>query len=329
MKTRIINVFIPIVALTIFLKSNPVKGSIISDTLPEKVQKTDTVTFQNQTEDFSDLEMELDSLSPKAEGADTTTIRIGKMKISVMEDGKDIAIDKEEWDDEDEDDNSWNWDNDHFDGHKKEHKKNKFDPHWAGFAMGLNNYAAADYNFSLPADYRFMDLNTNVSYQVDLNLVDLGINLINQKVGLVTGVGFRWNNYKFSNVNMQLKKGTDSLEYFYDTTQNYSKSKLTIAHLTIPLMLEVQIPLHSEDLYIAAGVEGTMKLGAHTKTKTESGEKNKNPNDFYINTFAYNLSARVGYGDFGIYATYNMSPLFKKDQGPELYPYCVGVSLNF
>jgi hypothetical protein len=37
----------------------------------------------------------------------------------------------------------------------------------------------------------------------------------------------------------------------------------------------------------------------------------------------------MGYGNFGIYADYHMKPLFKENEGPELYPFSVGVSLNF
>ena len=332
MNNKLLIIIMSIISLNISSASVFATNWQVNDTIPEGGAKIDTSSQVTDPADFADIESELDSLSPRKSATDTTTIRIGKMKISVMEDGKDIVIDKEEWENESDDD-SWDWKGEDFgDKHKNKHKRSKkdgFEPHWAGFAMGLNNYAAADYSLSLPSDYRYMDLNTNISYQGDLNVADLGINLIKHRVGLVTGVGIRWNNYKFSNTNLILIKGADSLEYKYDSSQNYSKSKLTISYLTIPLLLEVQIPIQSKELYLAAGVEGSLKLGAHTKTITESDNKTKNHSDFYISHFAANLTARAGYGDFGIYATYNLTPLFKENQGPELYPYCMGVSLNF
>ncbi|HCC29838.1 MAG TPA: hypothetical protein DEQ03_07275, partial [Marinilabiliales bacterium] len=85
----------------------------------------DTSSQVTDPADFADIESELDSLSPRKSATDTTTIRIGKMKISVMEDGKDIVIDKEEWENESDDD-SWDWKGEDFgDKHKNKHKRSK------------------------------------------------------------------------------------------------------------------------------------------------------------------------------------------------------------
>ena len=46
-----------------------------------------------------------------------------------------------------------------------------------------------------------------------------------------------------------------------------------------------------------------------------------------MNDFRFNAVARVGYGDFTLFAAYSLTPMFDKDDGPEIYPFTVGISM--
>ncbi|MBI9067671.1 MAG: outer membrane beta-barrel protein [Salinivirgaceae bacterium] len=289
-----------------------------ADTIPEGTTKKQE---KKHNESFKDIEKDLDKLEGSSKSSDTTKIRIGKMNISVTEDGDDIIINKYKGDDDD-----WDWDDDDFSFGKK-HDKNRFEPHWAGMGISMNGFLDASQQMEIPEGYEYLDLNTNKSIQFDLNFTQLGINIIKERVGLVTGVGFRWNNYRFSNSSVVLEKGENGIINVPDSS--YAKSKLGVTYLTVPLLLEFQIPLKNEDLYISGGVEGAVKLTAKMKNKTDDGDKKKDKDDYYINPFTYNLTARVGFGDFGLYGTYQMQSLFKKDKGPELYPFALGITFNF
>jgi hypothetical protein len=279
------------------------------------VAKTTPVDTVKSNDEFADLENELNNIENKNSKNDTTHLRLGKLKVEVTEDGNEIKIQKDE---DESEPYHWDW----------EDKHEGFEPHWAGFAFGPNLYGPGEFSSNLGPETRYMELNTNKSWEFSWNISDVGINLINDRFGLVSGVGMKWNNYRFSNKNLHLNKGADSLEHYFDTN-SYDKSKLTVWSLVVPLMFEWNIPLHHEDFYIAAGVEGTLKLGAHTKMVTSDDKTSKNRDDFYLNSFNYSLVARAGYGDWGFYASYGMTPLFKKNQGPELYPFAMGISLNF
>lgn len=320
MKTK--KLYAALIVLLISALSIPANAAFMGDTIPEAKITNDTL----QTDEFSDLENELESMK-KSKDTDTTKIRIGKMRIAIMDDGKDVEINKNDWE-SDNDEKDWGWDDDEFNFHHKK-KKDRFDPHWSGFGIGWNNYMTSDQSLTLPEDMRYMDLNTNSSIEVNLNITELGINIVKNHVGLVSGIGFRWNNYKFSNTSVRLNKGANELEHYFDSTVNTTKSKLTVTYLTIPLMLEFQVPVNNKPLYLAAGIEGAIKLEAHTKFKTDSGNKSKTRSDYYINPFTYVASARIGYNDFGFYGTYSLQSLFKENEGPELYPFTIGVSLNF
>lgn len=317
-----------IITLLIIVPINQAKAYNIptNDTIPEGAAK---VSADDTDDEFSSMEKELEELDSASKG-DTTKIRIGKMKIEVVEDGDDIIVNKDtDWEDDQDWDDDWTWKNDDSWTFHKKRKSNSFDPHWACFSIGMNNYITADQSLSLPPDLQLLEINTNNSIEININFAEKGINLIKQRLGLVTGIGIRWNNYKFRNANTVLDTDNGVLGYSVNNDYVGKMSKLTTFYLTVPLLLEIQLPVGHEELYINAGVEGGLKLNAHTKIKTNDKQKSKNKNDFYTSIVDYRLTARAGYGDFGIYATYGMMPLFEKNKGPELYPVSAGVTFNF
>ena len=74
-----------------------------------------------------------------------------------------------------------------------------FKGHLSIFEMGVNTFAKTNYTgYSIP---NFMDLNQNKSYEVNINVLrySLGLQKVKNNIGLVTGMGFNFNDYRFSN----------------------------------------------------------------------------------------------------------------------------------
>ena len=85
-------------------------------------------------------------------------------------------------------------------------------------------------------------------------------------------------------------------------------------------------------MYVAAGVIGGVKLGAHTKYKySENGSKykQKDRGDYYLRPFRYAVTGRIGYKLIKLYMNYYPVSLFLDDRGPELYPVAMGFCLTF
>jgi hypothetical protein len=58
--------------------------------------------------------------------------------------------------------------------------------------------------------------------------------------------------------------------------------------------------------------------------------KAKNYDDYYMNPFKWDATARIGWRFINLFATYSVNTLFKKDKGPELYPWTLGITfVNF
>ncbi len=304
--------------LTLLILALVVTGLQAQDTTAVKVMKKNVVTV---TEEPNKTEVSLlnDHINVQDNYfSDTTTIRVGRRNIEIIE--KDnrtyVNVIREEGD---EYNHCW----------RKERKT--FNGHWSGFEIGVNGFYDTDYGMYSDPGNDFMDLNQPNSLEVNINFVEYNIALVPHRLGIVSGLGLQYNNYKFDNP-ITIDKGDDGIiEWLPVDETNFKKSKLTVSYLTLPIMLEWQIPVNDRSNYffVSGGMVGGLNLGSHTKIKTNN-TKSKDKGSFNINPFKYSAIARIGLRDFSIYATYSLSSLFKDDKGPELFPFTIGICLvNF
>jgi hypothetical protein len=259
-----------------------------------------------------------DTLKEKSYKKDTAVLKINDKEIIIIDNKKDL---EDKFDNYDMDDD--------MDIHIGTCWNKNFDGHYAGFELGLNNYLNKDMEMKVPADGMYLELEDSKSLEFSWNVVDVSIPIVKHRLGLVSGLGFTWNNYKFDSKQLELQNDQPTLYVLEDTVNINSKNKLTTWYMNVPLMLEFQQPIGSKTLYIAAGAYGGIKLGSHTKQVTNDDAKNKERKDYHLNTLRYGVRAQIGIEDFGFYCNYSLESLFKKDEGPEVYPISLGVSLAF
>jgi len=258
------------------------------------------------------------------EDRDTTKIRIGGKQINIIDGwhGTRIRIQKV---------HPWDPNQDKF---FLEEEKG-FRGHWVGFEMGINGFSDENYN-AYPAEKDdFMELDMAKSIAVNLNFLQYDISLQKERntIGLVTGLGLEWNNYRFDK-NITLVKDENGLIQPEDLNPDWSikKSKLTSLYLTVPLLLEFQIPVKYESrrVHISAGLVGGLRLRSHTKIKYKSSgntHKDKDHDNFNLKTLRYAAQVRMGYRSLNFFANYGLTDFFEKNDGPELTPYTVGITL--
>jgi hypothetical protein len=249
---------------------------------------------------------------------DTIKVKIGKKGIKIIENEDGTSIDIIDLDEtEDEKDFSY---------------KRKFKGHWSGFEMGLNNLSTEKFSLSLPASDNFMNLNTGKSWNVNINFLQYGLGLIGNNIGIVTGLGLELNDYRFDNNNSITKDVVNGMIVENTYVLSLEKSKFTTSYLTVPLLLEFQVPAgrRNKRLFISGGVIGGLKIGSHTKVVyREEGnrQKVKDRGDFNLSSLRYGVTARIGYRALKVFANYYLTPLFEDGAGPELYPFSVGLVL--
>ncbi len=209
-------------------------------------------------------------------------------------------------------------------------KKNKFNGHWAGVDLGVNGYINESGNLDLPQEYEFLELNQAKSWTFAINPFEQNFNLIRNHFGLITGIGIQWMNYRFNN-NVVLSGDSSTIYGFKDESRNYSKSKLNICFLNVPVLLEYQTNKHmkSNSFHITAGMIFGLRIGSHSKTVYDDNKKQKikSRDDFHLHPFKMDATARIGWGWINLFGTYSITTLFKNDKGPELYPFTAGITL--
>jgi len=254
---------------------------------------------------------------------DTTIVNIGNVKVIVQEGNPNkVTIGGSELEVDD-------------DGNVQFRRKrqDRYDGHWGGFDLGVNGFLNSNNGFDIPDRYEFLDLRMEKSINVKLNFFEQNFNLISNKLGLTTGLGFEWRNYRFDNHVVLEKTGNDIINaYDFYAPRDYTKSKLVVNYLNLPLMIEYQTNRYSKknSFHIGAGIETGLRIGSHTKLVYQDDgrkKKDKDPGDYHLNPFKYDLMVRVGWGKFNLYGNYSLNTLFKNNRGPELYPFALGITL--
>lgn len=275
------------------------QGNILDLPMEQPVEKEKTDSWETDTHRYS-----------KESSSDTTVIRVWSSHVEIVEDdGHHVSV-----------------------GFRTKPRKryNHFKGHYTGASLNFNNYVTSDGSFSLPPEHQFMDLNAAKSVGFTLNFIQHSIQLQQRgNIGLVTGMGIEWSNYRFDSKYILTKN--DQGETTYKLSEYpIKKNKLTTCYLNVPLLLEFQIPVGEQryPLYFSAGAIGGLRLGSHTKVIYNidgSSSKKKNRNDFNLQTWRYGTTFRLGYRAINLYADYYLSSMFEKDKGPELYPVNVGL----
>ncbi len=285
---------------------------------------------------------------------DSVTFRIGKFKVGVFESADDsvhIDIDGVSVDVDDDGNVSV----------KRENDKPKFDGHWSGFELGINAYAKSQNELipTFPEADSYLEINYGKSIVANWNFLEQNLALLpNKKLGLTTGLGLSWNNYRFVK-NTRLESTNGYLQGQIEEGIKVRKSKLTVFSLRLPLIMEFQTNMEDHkrknDFYINAGLIGSLRINSHTKRYYDELNKDfevvqydsqsqayvsmgtatspdypkvKKFGDFYLNPFRLDATARIGWGRVNLFATYALTPMFRKNKGPELYPWSVGIILT-
>lgn len=243
---------------------------------------------------------------------DTTHVRLGRRTFRIIEgdNGTYVKVDKEL---------------------KQKNWSGSFNAHWAGLEVGMNIFEDVNYSMYGENSVEFLDLNPGKSLSWNLNFAEWAFKNKRKTFAVVTGLGISFNDYAFDlPITIEKEDGYGMIVPRTILNENGSlqKSKLHVNYLTAPLLLEIKTPLRmgNSRLYIAGGVVGGIYLGSHTKYKFDKGDNEKSDSNYHINQWKYDITGRIGFGDFCVFANYSMTSLFKNGKGPEVYPLMIGIS---
>ena len=220
----------------------------------------------------------------------------------------------------------------------KEEKRNddkpkKYQNSWGGIDVGFNMLLNSS-NQSTFSNSPYWENEIARSTSFHFNAFSHKFPLIKQYVGIVTGFGLGMNTLGI-NRDYRLQTNSDST---YATLINDSTNKVKVNSFTtgvfeIPILIEFATKKKRENsFYLAAGVIGGIRVGS---TYFMRGKKNDVRyretvnDDFNVNPFQLDATVRMGYGDFGAYASYGYTNLFKANKAPQMRIFQFGLALHF
>lgn len=214
------------------------------------------------------------------------------------------------------------------------HTANRNFHNWSGIELAENGFLTSGNNITLPANNDYMSLNYGIrNLSWNLNLFEKDFRFAHKHLQIVTGLGFSFNSYNLKNKTTLNADSsyTSNLNSINNGSITLIKNKLRESFITVPLLLELNTSkTRSKNFHIAAGVIGGLKLGSSTKQVFKEDNKtfkDVRKDDYNLYPFKLDATVRIGYGNFTMFATYSLTPLFQAGKGPELYPFNIGLRI--
>jgi len=191
-------------------------------------------------------------------------------------------------------------------------KKEKEDKVFAGivfarFDLGLTKMLDNG-SLTLSPENEFLKYKNWKSVNVGFDVLQMGYKVSDQ-FNVKLAAGFDWTHFRLKE-DILFLKDTKPLSYV-ESDVDYKKNRFSSSYLRVPLIFELKTKPKGSDKQIrleAGPVMGFLLQGSQ-KTKDEEG-KRKVKDGFNFAPVTYGGFARLGVGDFGIYAKYYFNDMF-------------------
>jgi hypothetical protein len=215
-------------------------------------------------------------------------------------------------------------------------KPKRLSTSWMNFDFGFSNYidntnyasaGAKDYARAIrpgEAPYTESDLRlkTGKSSNVNIWLVKQRWGITkDSKLNLKWGLMLELNNYRYETDNSYAR---DSKPYMFRDSVSFSKNKLAMDYLTVPLMIGFSSrPSNEEGFTVSAGVSAGYLYNSRSKQVSDERDKQKNKGNFDFEPWKLQYIAEIGLGVVKLYGSYSPQSMYKR--GLDLAPYNFGL----
>lgn len=153
------------------------------------------------------------------------------------------------------------------------------------------------------------------------------------------GAGIATDNIYFDKGSVEIAGTTANLAFRdLSDTSHFKKYKLATAYAEAPV--ELRFSTKPDDsrrsVKVALGVKAGLLLNAHTKGNIFQDKSGTTLNDYkekifskrYFNKQRIAATARLGFGHFSLFGSYQLTPLFKEGVAPTIRPFTIGLTLS-
>ena len=159
------------------------------------------------------------------------------------------------------------------------------------------------------------------------------------KISLGIGAGVSTSNIYFKKMEVDVKAAPGVLPFIAeDSANHFKKYKLATTYLQIPLEFRFTAKPNdpNKSFKAAVGLKVGTLVNVHNKAKTLlnasgttlNGYLQKENSKRFFNTTGFMATARIGYGVFSLFGSYQLNRLLKDGAGPNLKLYQIGITLS-
>jgi len=261
------------------------------------------------------------------------TVRLGRLNIIKSQDSNH----KKDWESMIED---GDFDNTRISIERAPKKIKNVTTNWFSFDLGYANYrdesAQIMANLALypgqPYSKYFVNsgslkLDNRKASNFNIWIVQQKLNVYQHKINLKYGVGFEMFNFRFEQpVSFRNEPGKT---VFIDDV-NFTKNKLFIKYLTVPVQLNFQPnPNSRKGFYASIGLSAGYLVDSRNKQISAERGKQKYDGTFELNNLRFATIGELGIGGIRLYGSYGSINLFDKNQSRfSLFPYALGLRFS-
>ncbi len=152
------------------------------------------------------------------------------------------------------------------------------------------------------------------------------VNLYKHVVNLKYGLGLEMYNFRYDT---RLSYRKDPVPYVFNDSISFTKNKLYVEYLTIPVMLNINTtPDSRRGFSFSAGVSAGYLTNSRNKQVSGERGKEKIKGDFNFENWRVALIGEMGLGPVRLYGSYSLNRLQKDVTRVEQYPYTVGIRFS-
>jgi len=202
---------------------------------------------------------------------------------------------------------------------------------WAGFELSMTGLTNELFKFQPDADHNIWTIE-QPSVSLHLNLFEKKFRLGTEYLKLVTGLGFQWDILRLKE-DVKLLNTKDNVQIVpSEFGDDLKKNNLVLGQIQVPVLLNINTnPGSKRNFHIDGGVvvgyrfKQRLKQEISTSYKTDIESKTKS--QFHQNPFDFSATVRLGIGSWSVFGMYDLATLYKKNEGPQLNVWNIGVTV--
>ncbi len=264
------------------------------------------------------------------------TVRLGRLNIIKSQDSNH----KKDWESMIE---HGDFDNTRISIERAPKKLKNVTTNWFSFDLGYANYIDESdqmaYLMGFPSTYPglpyskyfvnsgSLKLDNRKSSNFNIWIVQQKLNVYQHKINLKYGVGFEMFNFRFEQP-VSFRNEPNKTVFMDDV--NFTKNKLFVKYLTVPVQLNFQPnPYSRKGFYASIGLSAGYLVDARNKQISPERGKQKYDGTFELNNLRFATIGELGIGSIRLYGSYGSINLFDKNQSHfSFFPYALGLRFS-